>query len=126
MSNDSLFGRGKTQDQLASKHDTARGLREHEERLLLELKKTRETREKQAKQEEEQAANIHYMKCPHCGFDLKNEHIDEFDLTLPRCEHCQGIFVSAEQIKAIRKHFGVFSKLARFGSVFTGGTKNKK
>lgn len=126
MSDNSLSGRGRTQDQLASKHDTARGLREHEEKLLLELKKTRETREKQAKQEAEQAANIHYMKCPHCGFDLKEEHVEEFDLTFPRCEHCQGIFVSAEQIQAIRNHFGVFSKLARFGSVFTGGKKKKK
>ena len=126
MSDNSLSGRGRTQDQLASKHDTARGLREHEEKLLLELKKTRETRETQAKQEAEQAANSHYMKCPHCGFDLKEEHVEEFDLTVPRCEHCQGIFVSAEQIKAIRKHFGVFSKLARFGSVFTGGKKKNK
>ena len=126
MSDNSLSGRGRTQDQLASKHDTARGLREHEEKLLLELKKTRETREKQAKQEAEQAANSHYMKCPHCGFDLKEEHVEEFYLTVPRCEHCQGIFVSAEQIKAIRKHFGVFSKLARFGSVFTGGKKKNK
>ncbi len=126
MSNNNLSESGKTQDQLASKHDTARGLREHEEKLLLQLKKTRETREKQAKQEAEQAANIHYMKCPSCGFDLKSELVEEFDLTLPRCEHCQGIFVNAEQIQAIRKHFSVFSKLARFGAVFTGGDKKKK
>ena len=110
---DNLSGKGKTQAQLASKHDTARGLREHEEKLLLNLKKTRETKEKQSQQETEQAANIHYMKCPNCGFDLKEEKIEEFDLTLPRCEHCKGIFVSEKQIQDIRKHFGVFKKISR-------------
>ena len=118
---DNLSGKGKTQAQLASKHDTARGLREHEERLLLNLKKTRETKEKQANQETEQAANIHYMKCPNCGFDLKNEKVGEFDLALPKCEHCGGIFVSKEHIKDIKDHFSFSKKLVRF--VKGGDTK---
>ena len=60
------------------------------------------------------AANVHYMKCPMCGLDLHSERIEEFEIEAPVCEGCRGIFITQDQVKAIKEHYSVKRKVGSF------------
>ena len=72
------------------------------ERQLLEAARAAwEKREKERAaegQEEEQAKlkALHFMKCPKCGHDLKEETLQ--GVTLDRCTFCEGIYLDAGEL----------------------------
>jgi hypothetical protein len=83
--------------------------RENEKKLLDDARKAREAREaeRQAKEsaaERQRLKDLHYMKCPKCGHDLKVEALDGIEID--RCTFCEGFFVDAgelEQLFLVRK-----------------------
>ena len=72
------------------------------ERELLEA--ARAAREKRAKQraaserEEEmrRLRDLHHMKCPKCGHDLKEEVLE--GIHIDRCSFCEGIFLDTGEL----------------------------
>ena len=83
--------------------------RENEKKLLEEARRAREAREaerqtKEGAAERQRLKDLHYMKCPKCGHDLKVETLDAVEID--RCSHCEGFFVDAgelEQLFLVRK-----------------------
>jgi uncharacterized protein len=83
--------------------------RENEKKLLDDARKAREAREaerlaKEGAAERQRVKDLHYMKCPKCGHDLKVEALDGIEID--RCTFCEGFFVDAgelEQLFLVRK-----------------------
>lgn len=83
--------------------------RENEKKLLDDARKAREAREaerlaKENAAERQRLKDLHYMKCPKCGHDLKVEALDGIEID--RCTFCEGFFVDAgelEQLFLVRK-----------------------
>ena len=83
--------------------------RENEKKLLDDARKAREAREaerlaKESAAERQRLKDLHYMKCPKCGHDLKVEALDGIEID--RCTYCEGFFVDAgelEQLFLVRK-----------------------
>ncbi|MGM9998411.1 MAG: zf-TFIIB domain-containing protein [Candidatus Bruticola sp.] len=123
-SSDHFASKGKTQEQMAGKSSglKIKGVEEHERRLLEQMrnKKLQEAQKSQTEQNgpgTESTANIHYMKCPSCGFDLTMSNIEELGMSLPKCANCGGVFVSKEQLTSMKERPGVFKRL---GKIFGG------
>lgn len=92
------------------------------ERQLLEAARTarlkrEEERAKQEKAEEvKRLKDLHFMKCPKCGHDMKEEPIEK--VTADRCTHCEGIFFDAGELEQIlvqkdEQRRGFFRKLVK-------------
>jgi hypothetical protein len=92
------------------------------ERQLLETARlAREKREVEragAEQHEElkRLRELHLMKCPKCGHDLKEEVLD--GVALDRCTFCEGIFFDAGELdqlflKRQEEHKGFFRRLIK-------------
>ena len=78
--------------------------RENEKKLLEEARRAREAREaeRQAKEtaaERQRLKDLHYMKCPKCGHDLKVEALDSIEID--RCTFCEGFFVDAGELEQL-------------------------
>lgn len=78
--------------------------RENEKKLLEEARRAREAREKErlAKEtasERQRLRDLHYMKCPKCGHDLKTESLDGIEID--RCSFCEGFFVDAGELEQL-------------------------
>jgi len=78
--------------------------RENEKVLLENARIAREKREaERAAQEEESEREArqqrHFMKCPKCGHDMKEEKLQ--NVTIERCSHCEGIFFDAGELEAV-------------------------
>lgn len=78
--------------------------RENEKKLLEEARRAREAREKERQAQETAAErqrlkDLHYMKCPKCGHDLKAENLDGIEID--RCTHCEGFFVDAGELEQL-------------------------
>jgi hypothetical protein len=78
--------------------------RENEKKLLEEARRAREAREaeRQAKEsaaERQRLKDLHYMKCPKCGHDLKLETLDAIEID--RCSFCEGFFVDAGELEQL-------------------------
>ena len=73
----------------------------NEKQLLEAARLAREKREAErsgAEKDEERKRlrDLHLMKCPKCGHDLKEEVLD--GVTLDRCTFCEGIFFDAGEL----------------------------
>jgi Transcription factor zinc-finger len=73
----------------------------HESEMLEGLKRERVRREKEMaelmKQEEaRKRKELHWMKCPKCGSDLKEE--DVTGITIDKCTFCEGIFLDRNEL----------------------------
>ncbi|HET7291968.1 MAG TPA: zf-TFIIB domain-containing protein [Vicinamibacteria bacterium] len=73
----------------------------NERELLEAAKASREKREKEraAKERDEERRRLreqHYMKCPKCGHDLKEEALE--GINIDRCTHCEGIYLDAGEL----------------------------
>ena len=83
--------------------------RENEKKLLEEARRAREAREAERRAKETAAErhtlkDLHYMRCPKCGHDLKVEALEGIEID--RCTFCEGFFVDAgelEQLFLMRK-----------------------
>lgn len=96
-----VFGLTKSEGQLmANNGDFRRGSTEQEYffRLNKELiEKFKAKVEKQKQQVEEQACKeLHWMKCPRCGHDLKNQ--DFGALVVDQCDDCGGVFLDKTEV----------------------------
>ena len=77
---------------------------QHEKKLLEDAKKAREKRERERRAQETGAERarlreLHWMKCPKCGHDLKPETLDGIEID--RCSHCEGFFVDAGELEQL-------------------------
>jgi protein-arginine kinase activator protein McsA len=53
-------------------------------------------------EEKERVKQLHYMKCPKCGMDLKE--IELHGVKVDQCANCGGVFLDAGEIDQISKH----------------------
>jgi hypothetical protein len=75
--------------------------RKNEMELLETARKAREKREAEraAKEKSEELARLkaqHYMKCPKCGHDMKEQAIEDVDVD--RCTFCEGLYLDAGEL----------------------------
>ncbi len=56
---------------------------------------------KLATDERERLKQLHYMKCPKCGMDLKE--IELHGVKVDQCANCGGIFLDAGEIDQLAK-----------------------
>lgn len=83
--------------------------RENEKHLLEAARVARERREREradrkAAAELERLRGLHYMKCPKCGHDLKEEDLG--GVKIDRCTHCEGVFFDAGELDQIYRKKG--------------------
>jgi acetyl-CoA carboxylase beta subunit len=83
---------------------------QNEKKLLEEARKAREKRdaERRAKETAEQRRRLkelHWMKCPKCGHDLKTQALEGIEID--RCTFCEGFFVDAGELELLFLKKGV-------------------
>ena len=94
--------------------------RENEKQLLEAARLARERREKEraekeAASERQKLRQLHYMKCPKCGHDMKEEDLE--GVKVDRCTHCEGLYFDAGELdrvfaKKAEERRGFFRRLA--------------
>ena len=77
---------------------------QNEKKLLEDVKKAREKREaeRRAKETEAERARLkqlHWMKCPKCGHDMKTESLEGIEID--RCTFCEGVFLDPGEIEEL-------------------------
>ena len=95
--------------------------RENEKQLLEAARVAREKREKEraAREKGDELARLkaaHFMKCPKCGHDMKEESLD--GVSVDRCTHCEGLYFDAGEfdqvmLKQESARRGFFRKLVK-------------
>ena len=95
--------------------------RQNEEKLLEEARLAREKREDERRRQEKddeikRLKDLHYMKCPKCGHDMKEEALE--GVTLERCSFCEGIYLDAGELdqlflKRDEERKGFFRRLVK-------------
>jgi hypothetical protein len=73
----------------------------NEQKLIEEARVARERREKErvAREAAGEAARLkqlHFMKCPKCGHDMKEEDLQ--GIKVDRCSRCEGIYFDAGEL----------------------------
>lgn len=64
--------------------------------------------------ERERLRQLHYMKCPKCGFDLHT--ITLHDVEVDQCNHCGGFWLDAEELERLsqNKDTGLMHRVVQF------------
>jgi hypothetical protein len=80
------------------------------------LKREQERAAKEKAEERQRLKDLHFMKCPKCGHDLKEEEVE--GVTADRCTYCEGIFFDAGELERIltqkdEQRRGFFRKLVK-------------
>ena len=57
---------------------------------------------KMADEQKQQLKDLHWMKCPKCGMDLKE--IELHGVKVDQCASCGGVFLDAGEMEQIEKH----------------------
>ena len=70
--------------------DTARAAR---------LKREAERAAREKADETKRLKELHFMKCPKCGHDMKEEKLE--NVAVDRCTHCEGIFFDAGELEQV-------------------------
>jgi len=82
-------------------------IKEHSKRLQEAKEKEDTERLKEAKQK---AKELHYMKCPKCGMDLKETIFMEIMVDI--CEECHGMWLDKGEVEELMfKEADLFTKL---------------
>ena len=73
----------------------------NEQQLLEAARLAREKREREraAREREEERTRLkelHFMKCPKCGHDMKEEPVDE--VLIDRCTFCEGVYLDPGEL----------------------------
>ncbi|MGE0454297.1 MAG: zf-TFIIB domain-containing protein [Vicinamibacteria bacterium] len=76
--------------------------RRNERELLEKARKDREKREAERAageqvEQRKRLKDLHFMKCPKCGHDMKEETLD--GVAIDRCSFCEGIYFDAGEIE---------------------------
>ena len=95
--------------------------RQNEKELLetaraARLKREQERVAKEKVEETKRLKDLHFMKCPKCGHDMKEETLE--NVSIDRCTHCEGIFFDAGELEQIfakkeEQRRGFFRKLIK-------------
>jgi len=68
---------------------------------------------KMAGDEKERVKQLHWMKCPKCGMDLKE--IELHGVTVDQCANCGGVFLDKGELDRLEHHEeGVMSRVLHF------------
>jgi acetyl-CoA carboxylase beta subunit len=83
---------------------------------IARLKREQERAAREKSEETKRLKDLHFMKCPKCGHDMKEEPIEK--VTADRCTHCEGIFFDAGELEQIlaqkdEQRRGFFRKLVK-------------
>ena len=78
--------------------------KKNEQDLLETARKAREKREAERAaaekaDERKRLKDLHFMKCPKCGHDMKEEAVDP--VTVDRCTFCEGIYLDAGELDTL-------------------------
>jgi hypothetical protein len=78
--------------------------KKNEQDLLETARKAREKREAERAaaekaDERKRLKELHFMKCPKCGHDMKEEAVDA--VTVDRCTFCEGIYLDAGELDTL-------------------------
>ena len=78
--------------------------RENEQQLLEAARHAREKREQERAQQEvagerERLRQLHYLKCPKCGHDMREEVLD--GVSVDRCTFCEGLYFDAGELDRV-------------------------
>jgi hypothetical protein len=105
-------------------HDSKREddwFRENEKELLetarlARLKREKERAAKEKAEETKRLRELHFLKCPKCGHDMKEETLD--NVAIDRCTRCEGVFFDAGELeraymKKAEERRGLFRKLLK-------------
>jgi ribosomal protein L32 len=73
----------------------------NEEKLIQAAREAREKRERERAALEQQAERerlkaLHFMKCPKCGHDMKEQILQ--GITIDACTHCEGVYFDAGEL----------------------------
>jgi ribosomal protein L37AE/L43A len=52
-----------------------------------------------AAKEKEKLKELHWMRCPKCGHEMVEEEHEK--ILVDRCTNCQGVFLDADEVKAV-------------------------
>ena len=63
------------------------------------LKREQERVAREKAEETKRLKDLHFMKCPKCGHDMKEEPLE--GVNIDRCTHCEGIFFDAGELEQI-------------------------
>jgi acetyl-CoA carboxylase beta subunit len=79
-------------------------LLKNERSLLEEARRAREKREAERREQESaehrrRLRELHFMKCPKCGHDLRTEELDGIEID--RCSFCEGLFMDAGELEQL-------------------------
>lgn len=75
------------------------------ERQLIEaarearLKREKERAAREKEEERHRLKELHFMKCPKCGHDMKEEDFQA--VTIDRCTFCEGIYLDAGELETL-------------------------
>jgi predicted Zn-ribbon and HTH transcriptional regulator len=61
------------------------------------LKREAERAAKEKAEETKRLKELHFMKCPKCGHDMKDEKLES--VTVDRCTYCEGVFFDAGELE---------------------------
>ncbi len=78
--------------------------KKNEAQLIEAARHAREKREKERTAKEQAAERetlraLHFMKCPKCGHDLKEEKLE--GVTVDRCTFCEGLYLDAGELETL-------------------------
>jgi RNA polymerase-binding transcription factor DksA len=80
------------------------------------LKREQERLAREKVEETKRLKDLHFMKCPKCGHDMKEEKLE--NVSVDRCTVCEGIFFDAGELEQIfaqkeEQRRGFFRKLVK-------------
>ena len=70
-----------------------------EEARQARLKRERERAASEAETERARLRDLHFMKCPKCGHDMKEEELG--GVKVDRCSYCEGIYLDAGELDQV-------------------------
>lgn len=76
--------------------------RKNEKQLIEQARAAREKRARERAAHEKAAErkrlkDLHYLKCPKCGHDMKEEAVE--GVTVERCTFCEGLYLDAGELE---------------------------
>jgi uncharacterized protein len=63
------------------------------------LKREQERAAKENADETKRLKDLHFMKCPKCGHDMKDEKLE--NVSVERCTRCEGIYLDAGELEQV-------------------------
>jgi hypothetical protein len=78
--------------------------RQNEQQMLetarvARLKRQQEREAAEKEEERKRLRDLHFMKCPKCGHDLKTDSVS--DIEIDRCSFCEGVFFDAGELEQV-------------------------